>query len=188
MNVMRGSKEPTRISRLVDLRIARQERVFGRDDLKLNYLLDESVVRRVVGGPEVMKRQLDSLAEACRRDNLSLRIVPFDRGVYRSMRVPFVVLEFSAPEDEAILFLEHPQGDALIREDGLFDDASVEPPLSPPTTPPTYLQIFSELWEATSDDETMAILLSARTALDGKPELRPVATETIPGPTERMEG
>ena len=165
MRVMRGSKEPERISRLVELRIARQERVFAREnDIKLNYLLDESAVRRVVGGPDVMRRQLDALINSCQRSNVSLRIVPFGQGVYRSIRVPFVVLEFSEPEDEPILFLEYPQGDSLIREDLLFDDGGTDAPLSPPTTAPTYLQIFSELREMTSDEETMAVLLSARAA------------------------
>jgi transcriptional regulator with XRE-family HTH domain len=171
MRVMRGSNEPERIVRLVELRIARQERVFGRGDgIKLNYLLDESVVRRVVGGPDVMKRQLDALINFCQLDNISIRIIPFGRGVYRSIRVPFVVLEFSDPEDEAILFLEYPQGDALIKEDGPFDDGSMGPQPSPPTTAPTYLQIFSEIGQPTSDEETLGILRSARADLEQRPD------------------
>lgn len=175
MSVMRGSNEPERISRLVDLRIARQDRVFMPErDIKLNYLIDESVVRRVVGGPDVMKRQLDALIDTCQHAKVSLRIIPFDRGVYRSIRVPYVVLEFSEPEDEPVLFLEYPQGDALVREDGPFDDGSGIQP-SPPTTAPTYLQIFSELIEQTSDEETMGILLSARENIGQHPD--PLPTE-----------
>ena len=98
LRVMRGSKDPQRINGLVELRIARQERVFSRgNDIKLSFLIDESVVRRVVGGREVMKRQLRYLIDECQRNNLSLRIIPFNTGVYRSMRVPFVVLEISDP-------------------------------------------------------------------------------------------
>jgi transcriptional regulator with XRE-family HTH domain len=167
LKVTRGSKDPKRITGLVELRTARQERVFSRtDEIKLHYLLDESVVRRAVGGPELMKRQISRLIESCQRDDLSIRIIPFRVGVYRSMRVPFVVLEFSEPEDEAVLYLEYPQGESLIKEDGPFDDGDAGAASSPPTTPPTYLQIFAELQQHTSEAGTLQILQSALTELD----------------------
>ena len=165
LRVMRGSKDPQRINGLVELRIARQERVFSRgNDIKLSFLIDESVVRRVVGGREVMKRQLRYLIDECQRNNLSLRIIPFNTGVYRSMRVPFVVLEFSDPEEEAVLYLEYPQQESLIREDSPFEysDSGMAP-----TSPPTYLEIFAELEQLTSDEETLRILQSALNELDG---------------------
>jgi transcriptional regulator with XRE-family HTH domain len=168
LTVMRGSKDPDHITRLVDLRAARQERVFSRTGgIKLNYLLDESVVRRAVGSVELMKGQIARLIDTCDRDNVSIRIIPFRAGVYRSMRVPFVVLEFSEPEDEAILYLEYPQGESLVREDMPFNDGDSGAASSPPTTPPTYLQIFNELQERTSKDETLAILQSALADLGG---------------------
>ena len=143
----------------MELRIARQDRVFSRDDgFELYYLLDESVIRRAVGGTDIMKRQVRHLLETCQQDNnVTIRIVPFRVGLYRSIRVPFVVLEFSEPEDEAILYLEYPQGDSLIREDGPIDDAATSPNLAAPTTPPTYLEIFSELVQHTSEEETVQI-------------------------------
>jgi transcriptional regulator with XRE-family HTH domain len=183
LRVLRGSKDPKRIDGLVELRIARQERVFSRtDEIKLNYLIDESVVRRVVGGPEVMKRQVRHLIDECRRENLSIRIVPFTTGVYRSMRVPFVVLEFSDPEEEAVLYLEHPQRESLIREDAPYEDPDPGTASSAPTTPPTYLEIFAELQQRTSDEETLRILHSALADLesDGSQDSR-APTEPTPG-------
>jgi hypothetical protein len=166
LKVTRGPKDEKHLGGLIELRIARQERVFSRTDgFKLNYLLDESVVRRVVGGPEIMKKQVSHLMESCEQDDLSMRILPFGLGVYRSMRVPFVVLEFGDPEDEAVLYLEYPQGESLIREDGPFEEGGAEA-VSPPTTPPTYLQIFAELQQYTSAADTLRILQSALTALD----------------------
>jgi len=167
LRVLRGSKDPQRINGLVELRIARQERVFNRgDEIRLSYLIDESVVRRVVGGPEVMKRQVRHLIDECQQENLSIRIIPFGTGVYRSMRVPFVVLEFSDPEEEAVLYLEYPQRESLIREDRPFEDGDTGPQSSPPTTPPTYLEIFAELQQHTSDEETLRILQSALAELE----------------------
>lgn len=167
LTVMQGSKDPKRIDRLVELRTARQDRVFSRTDgIQLNYLLDESVVRRTVGSPHIMKRQIIHLIDSREQDNLSIRIIPFRGGVYRSMQVPFVVLEFSRPEDEAILYLEYPQGESLIREDEPSDFAYDRDSSWEPTNPPTYLQVFDELQEQTSDSETLQILRSALSDLD----------------------
>jgi len=161
LRVIRGSKDPQRIGRLVDLRLARQERILSRaDGIKLNFLLDESVIRRAVGGHEVMRRQVKHLLDSTEQENLTIRILPFRCGVYRSMRVPFVVLEFAENEDEAILYLEYPQGEELIREDGPYDAEGGADPADP-TAPPTYLQIFSELQQLTSEDETSDILRTA---------------------------
>jgi transcriptional regulator with XRE-family HTH domain len=186
LKVMRGSKDRERIDGLVELRITRQERVFARiDEIQLNYLIDESVVRRVVGGAEVMKRQVRHLINQCQREKLSIRVVPFKTGVYRSMRVPFVVLEFSDPEEEAVLYLEHPQRESLIREDRPFEDVDSGPPTSPPTTPPTYLEIFAELQQKTSDEETLRILQSALAELEsyGPADSEPGSADSEP-PTE----
>jgi transcriptional regulator with XRE-family HTH domain len=163
LRVTRGSKDPDRINGLVALRIARQERIVSRaDEIKLSYLLDESVVRRIVGGPQTMRQQVEALRDAYDQGHLSIRILPFRCGLYRSMRVPFVVLEFSDPAEDPVLYLEYPQGESLIREDGPFEPASAtDTSASPPTTPPTYLQIFAELQQQTSDEETREILESA---------------------------
>ena len=167
LRVLRGSKIPSRTEGLVELRITRQERVFSRTDpaLDLHFLLDESVIRRPVGSREVMSRQISHLLDLSQRDNVAIRVIPYSVGLYRSVGVPFALLEFSAPEDETLLYLEYPQGDEIIREDvpgfdNLTEDA--------PTTPPTYLEIFSELEQNTSADQTADILRSALRNL-GKP-------------------
>jgi transcriptional regulator with XRE-family HTH domain len=167
LQVIRGPKTATRIRALTDLRLARQERVFARGDgIRLNYLLDESVVRRAVGGPEVMKRQVTHLINSCQRENVSIRILPFKLGLYRSIRVPFVVLEFDEPGEAALLYLEYPHKDAIIREDGPYDEGGTETETDEPTTPPTYLQIFTELQEQTTEAETLEILQSALRELE----------------------
>jgi transcriptional regulator with XRE-family HTH domain len=181
LQVIRGPRDANRLNRLRELRIARQERVLSRTDpIELNYLLDESVVRRAVGGRTTMKSQINHLIDSCEKDNLRIRIIPFSMGIYRSIRLPYVVLEFSDPADNPVLYLEYPHRESLIKEDGPFDqsDAEAESPthtttthatptdVSAPTTPPTYLQIFSELQQHTSEEQTLQILRSALTEMD----------------------
>lgn len=167
LRVVRGSKDTSRLNGLRDLRVTRQERVFSRTDaIELNYLLDESVVRRAVGGRMVMRSQINHLINACQQDNLSIRIIPFSMGMYRSIRVPYVVLEFSDPADDPVLYLEYPQGEAIIKEDGPSDRDETETEQSAPTTPPTYLEIFTEMQQHTSEEQTLQILQSALVELD----------------------
>ena len=64
IRTIRGPKIPNRIEKLVELRIARQEKVFSRTDtFDLYFLLDESVVRRPVGSADIMRKQLQWLVE-----------------------------------------------------------------------------------------------------------------------------
>jgi transcriptional regulator with XRE-family HTH domain len=159
IRTIRGPKIPSRLDRLVELRISRQEKVFSRtDQFDLNFLLDESVVRRPVGSAAIMRKQLQRLYELSQRDNVSIGIIPFAAGFYRSIRVPFVVFEFSQPEDQAILYLEYPKKEEIIREDVPALDGETG---SGPTSPPTYLEIFAELQQLTSAEQTMAILQNA---------------------------
>ena len=165
IQTIRGPKIPSRIEKLVELRIARQEKVFSRTDtFDLYFLLDESVVRRPVGGADIMRRQLQWLMEISGRDNVTIDIIPFRAGFYRSIRVPFVVLEFQQPEDQAVLYLEYPQKEEIIREDVPAGDGETG---SGPTAPPTYLEIFAELQQFTSPARTMEILQGALEDLDG---------------------
>ncbi len=166
MRTIRGPKIPSRLEKLVELRLSRQDKVFSRlDNLDLYFLLDESVVRRPVGGADIMRRQLRWLLEVGERDNLTIRIIPFAVGFYRSIRVPFVVLEFPQPEDQAVLYLEYPQREHIVREDAPAVDGEAG---SGPTLPPTYLEIFAELQHFTSPQETKEILQDALEDLDGE--------------------
>jgi transcriptional regulator with XRE-family HTH domain len=84
------------IDRRVRLRVARQalvRRVTSPPELRVT--LDESILRRPVGGPEVMARQLDRLAETANLPNVSLRVVPFSAGMHDALLTgPFVILRF----------------------------------------------------------------------------------------------
>ncbi len=68
---------PGMIGRLVKVRLRRQQ-VLDRDGLQLTVVLDESVLRRRVGGDAVMHEQLQHLVREADRQNLVLRILPLD--------------------------------------------------------------------------------------------------------------
>lgn len=84
------------VDRLVHLRIARQALVQRPTaPMELRAVLNESVIRRPVGGTAIMAAQLDRLAEAAGQSNVSLRVVPFSAGLHHGvMSGPFYILRF----------------------------------------------------------------------------------------------
>jgi transcriptional regulator with XRE-family HTH domain len=84
------------IDRRVHVRIARQALVRRPTaPPQLTVALNEAIVRRPVGGTQVMAAQLDSLAESAALPNVALRVVPFTAGLHHGvMSGPFVILRF----------------------------------------------------------------------------------------------
>jgi transcriptional regulator with XRE-family HTH domain len=89
------------IGRRVQLRIERQALIRRPSaPLALRVALNESVLRRPVGGREVMADQLDALAEAAELPNVTLRVVPFTAGLHHGLMTgPFVILRFPVNGD-----------------------------------------------------------------------------------------
>ncbi|MEV5608421.1 helix-turn-helix transcriptional regulator [Streptomyces sp. NPDC052225] len=80
------------IERLVDIRMKRQEILDRPKPPRLWAILDESVLRRVVGSPAVMKAQLDRLLEANELPHITLQVLPFAKGAHCAALGSFVIL------------------------------------------------------------------------------------------------
>ena len=89
------------ISRRVQVRMARQTLIRRKTaPLELQVALNESVLRRPVGGARVMAGQLDQLVQDSELPNVSLRVAPFSAGVHPGvMSGPFVILRFPVNGD-----------------------------------------------------------------------------------------
>ncbi|MGW0614213.1 helix-turn-helix domain-containing protein [Streptomyces sp. NPDC002788] len=84
--------ESTEIERLVDIRMKRQEILTRTKPLRLWAILDESVIRRVVGSPEVMREQLDRLLKANESPHITLQVLPFSQGAHAAALGSFVII------------------------------------------------------------------------------------------------
>lgn len=91
---------PEDIERRVELRMKRQSIVTRKaDPVRLELLLHESALHRVVGGPRVMAHQLRHLAEISKLPNVTLRIHPFADGCSMGLfHGPFVILDFGTDD------------------------------------------------------------------------------------------
>lgn len=105
-----------RVDALVELRMRRQELLDRADSPLLFFILDEAVVRRLVGGKAAMRRQVRRLIELADSPNVTIEVVPFSAGVHPGIKGPFVVLEFPDPADDDVLYVESALGDLISRD------------------------------------------------------------------------
>ncbi|MFF4629826.1 helix-turn-helix domain-containing protein [Streptomyces griseorubiginosus] len=96
-----------RLDALVEVRLARQDVLRAERPLELSAVLDEAVLRREVGGPEVMTRQLHRLMEAARLPQVCLQVLPFTAGAHVGITGPFVIFSFSSTSDLDVVVLDH---------------------------------------------------------------------------------
>ena len=79
--------DPDGIERLVEVRLARKK-ILTRDNRpRLWAVIDEAVIRRVVGGTEVMRGQLRYLADSAQQGKTTIQVVPYRAGAHAGTRV-----------------------------------------------------------------------------------------------------
>jgi transcriptional regulator with XRE-family HTH domain len=96
------------IERHVAVRMERQQRLSQPDAPKLWVVLNEAVIRRMVGERGIMHEQMVKLDEAASAPNITLQVLPFRAGAHASMDSAFSVLSFEPPTDGEIVYFEHP--------------------------------------------------------------------------------
>jgi transcriptional regulator with XRE-family HTH domain len=103
------------VDQLVGLRMARQDLLDRPDAPQLFFVLDESVIRHVVGSKGLMSRQIRHLATVAERSNVVMQVLPFSAGIHPGMNGAFVVFEFPDANDADVLYLENPQEEFVNR-------------------------------------------------------------------------
>jgi hypothetical protein len=111
-----GSRvRPDHTERVVGLRMGRQRRLRSDSDpLHLLALIEESVLDRPVGGPAVMRRQLEHLISMAERDNVEIRVLPTSAGWHDGGDGPFTLLDFA--QAQSIGYLEVVNGAIYVQD------------------------------------------------------------------------
>jgi transcriptional regulator with XRE-family HTH domain len=109
---------PGEIARRVQVRMTRQRRLTEGSALEVRTVLDESVLRRQVGGPEVMADQLSRLIEAAEHPNMAVQVLPFGTGAHIAMAGSFVVLRFPGAASSYAVYLENMTSELFIENEG----------------------------------------------------------------------
>jgi transcriptional regulator with XRE-family HTH domain len=102
-----GGLDDERLDALVEVRLARQDVLRSDPPLELSAILDEAVLHREIGGPDVMARQRRRLMEAARLPQVRLQVLPFTAGAHVGITGPFVIFSFSSTSDLDVVVLDH---------------------------------------------------------------------------------
>jgi transcriptional regulator with XRE-family HTH domain len=140
------------VEETIEARVKRQERVES-GELAIHQILDESALRRLVGGYDVMVRQVERLLTEVARPNVTLQVIPFELGPHPGLDGAFTYLSFPSGRIDDIVYIEQLVGNQM---------------LDKPPVVKRYLDIFDYLVRyALSPDDTIVwleALLSELTA------------------------
>lgn len=147
------------VEAVIEVRLLRQDKVFNREDPpQQHYVLDEAVIRRRVGGQRdraIMPRQLAHILDVARRPDVTIELIPFDKGSHFGMRGEFTILGFeSGPA--GVLYLENARGGDLT----VAESEQIA----------TYLEAFEHLRQlALPEDESIAFIEEAAQQMGEEP-------------------
>lgn len=113
---IRVDARPIDIERRMALRLNRQALLTSESAPQYWVVLDEAVVRRPVGGPDVMAAQLAHLTRVAELPSVTLQVLPFSAGAHAGMDGEFTIFGYRQPEDPDIVYIENTGGDAYIED------------------------------------------------------------------------
>jgi hypothetical protein len=108
---------PGEIERRVEVRMARQRLLVQEESLRLWTVLDEAIIRRPIGGPAVMRSQLERLLDMADLPNVTVQVLPFAVGSHPGTNGAFQIMEFPQPTDPDVVFMENFTGSLYIERE-----------------------------------------------------------------------
>jgi transcriptional regulator with XRE-family HTH domain len=105
------------VEQRVRVRMNRQSLLTQDDPLNVSVVLDEAVLHRPVGGPGVMRRQLERLCEVAVLPNVTLQVLPFAAGAHGGMDGTFSMLLFHEPTNHDLVFAANAAGGLFLEKE-----------------------------------------------------------------------
>jgi transcriptional regulator with XRE-family HTH domain len=89
------------------VQLRRQHRIYDPTcPLRLWVVLDESALRRVVGGPDVMREQLEQLNALGAEPHITVQVLPYTAGAHPGLSGQFSLLRFADSAEAGVVYLE----------------------------------------------------------------------------------
>jgi transcriptional regulator with XRE-family HTH domain len=134
------------VNRGIEVRLERQEALTRTDPPppKVSVVLNEGVLARRVGSPDVMRGQLEHLIRERDRANVVIQVLPFSSGEHPAMVGPFTMLTFLDPADPGVVNVENVLGALALEQ-------------------PEEIRAYEDVWStlqarAASPDDSRAII------------------------------
>jgi transcriptional regulator with XRE-family HTH domain len=106
-----------RVEDLVRARMDRQSVLTKEKPLRLWAIIDEASLRREVGGPQVMRAQLERLLEAAKAPNVTIQVIPFSSGAHPGTLGQFIIMDFADPLDTDLIYVDGQAGEIFLESD-----------------------------------------------------------------------
>lgn len=103
------------VERWIKLRTERQALLTQDDPPAVDAILNEAVLRSLVGGPAVMRDQLNRLIEIARLPAVTLRVLLFEAGEHPGLHGAFTILGFPEPTQPDLVYLEHNTRESFLK-------------------------------------------------------------------------
>ncbi|MFB7194432.1 helix-turn-helix domain-containing protein [Streptomyces sp. NPDC056240] len=108
---------PSEIDKRIKIRLKRQDRLTDSENpLRFWAVIDEALLRRTVGGKDVMREQLQKLAELSELPHITLQVLPYESGAHPGMYGKFAILEFHDALDASVVYLEGVTSDLYLEK------------------------------------------------------------------------
>jgi transcriptional regulator with XRE-family HTH domain len=119
IHAVRPGYDDESVERRVTARLTRQKVLLDRaSPPQLVLVLNEAVLRRLVGDAHVMTAQLQALAAAAQRPQVILQVLPFSAGAHASLEGGFVLIQFPEETDPDVVYVEGIMGDLYLESVG----------------------------------------------------------------------
>ncbi|MEV0592020.1 helix-turn-helix domain-containing protein [Nonomuraea cavernae] len=98
------------LTQSLSIRMKRQELLTSATPPEMWMVLNEAVIRREVGGKDVMQRQLRHLLHLSQQNPINIQVLVFDSGAHPAMNGGFSILKFPKPSDPDVVYVEYWRG------------------------------------------------------------------------------
>jgi len=129
---------------LVISRLSRQGLLSRSRPLILRTVVEEGVLTRPIGDNSVLARQLNHLADAAARPNVTVRVLPTDAGLHSGLNGPFVIMDYD--EEPSLVLLENKVASLFLDEEEQIE---------------TYFASWDELVMLSHDDDASIEVIRA---------------------------
>lgn len=98
---------PEEIEQRVALRVTRQQILTRANPVRLWAVIDESVLKRPIGGRDAMCEQIEQLLKVSQQPNVTLQVMPFSSGGYPGAGGAFTIMRFPEGDLPDVVYIEH---------------------------------------------------------------------------------
>ncbi|MEV0438426.1 helix-turn-helix transcriptional regulator [Streptomyces spectabilis] len=106
-----------KVEQLVETRMKRKELLDDGRSLQLRTIMDVPSLRRIGGGRDVVRGQLEHLLDIGARRNVTIQVLPLDATLPMEQYVPYTIFGLRGAPPVDVIWLEHTTGGTLLEQE-----------------------------------------------------------------------